>query len=64
MKSSEVDPDCFSSFPLRSWALLRGMGALQSLPGQPEYVDLAEKTGCEYTRVNCLRRPVLFFYLF
>lgn len=24
------------------------MGALQSAPAHPEYVDLAEKTGCEY----------------
>lgn len=24
------------------------MGALQSVPGEPEYSDLAEKTGCKY----------------
>lgn len=32
------------------------MGALQSLPGQPEYVDLAEKTGFSLEQIRILHK--------
>ncbi|KAM3599593.1 uncharacterized protein V6R79_008259 [Siganus canaliculatus] len=32
------------------------MGALQSAPGQPEYVDLAEKTGFSYEQIGVLHK--------
>lgn len=32
------------------------MGALQSLPGQPEYVDLAEKTGFSFEQIGVLHK--------
>lgn len=44
--SRELIPDRCGSDLL--FFVLGGMGALQSVPGQPEYIDLAEKTGCEY----------------
>lgn len=32
------------------------MGALQSLPGQPQYADLAEKTGFSYDQIGVLHK--------
>lgn len=32
------------------------MGALQSLPGQPEYIDLAEKTGFSFEQIGVLHK--------
>ncbi|XP_029940705.1 tescalcin b [Salarias fasciatus] len=32
------------------------MGALQSFPGQPEYVDLAEKTGFSFEQIGVLHK--------